>query len=47
MCGECKMEASSLVKNFLREHQERKQNFIRTAEELLSKGSREVNSALR
>jgi tryptophanyl-tRNA synthetase len=47
MCGECKMEASSLVKNFLREHQKRKQNFIRTAEELLSKGSREVNSALR
>jgi tryptophanyl-tRNA synthetase len=47
MCGECKEEASKLVKEFLEEHQLKKQSYLSRAEELIRKGSKEVSSALK
>ena len=40
MCGECKQEASVLVKDFLEQHRKKRDSMLGAAKELLAKGKR-------
>ncbi len=45
LCGECKQEAIALVKEFLSEHQKKRESMLGDAKELLSKSRDYLNSA--